>query len=470
MNEQSDAELLRAYAESRSEAAFGELVRRYVDLVYSAARRMVCDPHLAEDVTQGVFMALAKGAGQLVNRPTLSGWLHRTAQNIAATTVRNTERRRAREQEAAAMNPLPSAGPDISWDHIAPHLDDAIGELSEPDRDALLLRYFERKSARDMAAKLGISEEAAQKRVSRAVERLRELFAKRGVPVGASGLVIVLAANAVQAAPAGLAVTITAVAPLAGAAIATAATVTTKAIAMTTLQKTIVTAVLTVAVGAGIYEANQAARWRATNKTLTAERDKLLAERDAAVGAAAQAATDSAQAQQDRMELLRLRGEVGMLRQLTNNLAKLPGQAAQQRLQAPGAATSSETASAPLEYVPRDQYAFAGYANPEAAVKSMHWIMSQGDVRSAFAMHTPEGQENLKAQWGNRTEAEISTGIINDNDNKKVLGYRITKQEVISHDEVVVSIYQEGRNQEKKMRLQKIGNEWKYAGPPRMPR
>jgi hypothetical protein len=96
--------------------------------------------------------------------------------------------------------------------------------------------------------------------------------------------------------------------------------------------------------------------------------------------------------------------------------------------------------------------------------------MSQGDVRSAFAMHTPEGQENLKAQWGNRTEAEISTGIINDNDNKKVLGYRITKQEVISHDEVVVSIYQEGRNQEKKMRLQKIGNEWKYAGPPRMPR
>src|SRR5205809_585196 len=109
MKDLTDAQLLRAYAESRSEAAFGELVRRHVDFVYSAARRMVCDPHLAEDVTQGVFMALAKSAWQLANRPVISGWLHRTAQNIAAQTVRTIERRRAREKEAVAMNELLSA-------------------------------------------------------------------------------------------------------------------------------------------------------------------------------------------------------------------------------------------------------------------------------------------------------------------------------------------------------------------------
>src|ERR1043165_8446063 len=152
MNDQSDAQLLCAYAESRSEAAFSELVRRHVDFVYSAARRMVCDPHLAEDVTQGVFIALAKSAGQLGDRAVLSGWLHRTAQNIAAQAVRTIERRRAREKEATAMNQLLSAESDATWEAISPHLDAALGEMSEPDRDALLLRYFERKSAREMAA------------------------------------------------------------------------------------------------------------------------------------------------------------------------------------------------------------------------------------------------------------------------------------------------------------------------------
>src|SRR6266487_290548 len=121
MNDQADPQLLRAYAESRSEAAFAELVRRHLDFVYSAALRMVCDPHLAEDVTQAVFVALAKSAGQLLNRAVLTGWLHRTAQNIAAETVRTIERRRSREKEAAAMNELLSAEPDIVWERIAPH-------------------------------------------------------------------------------------------------------------------------------------------------------------------------------------------------------------------------------------------------------------------------------------------------------------------------------------------------------------
>jgi RNA polymerase sigma factor (sigma-70 family) len=238
VNEQTDSQLLRSYIECRSEAAFAELAGRHVDFVYSAALRMVRDPHLAEDVTQGVFVALAKNAGQLTGRSVLSGWLHRTAQNIAAQTVRTIERRRTREKEAAVMNELLATDSDVSWDHIAPHLDAALGELSEPDRDALLLRYFERKSAREMEQTLGISDEAAQKRVSRAVERLHDFFAKRGVTSGASGLAVVITANAVQAAPAGLVVTISTAAVLTGTTLATTATVTaTKAIAMTDFRR-----------------------------------------------------------------------------------------------------------------------------------------------------------------------------------------------------------------------------------------
>jgi RNA polymerase sigma factor (sigma-70 family) len=295
----TDLQLLRTYAESRSEAAFAELVRRHVDFVYSAALRMVCDSHLAKDVTQGVFVALAKNSGRVRDRPVLSGWLHRTAQNIAAQTVRTIERRRAREKEATAMNQLLSAESDATWEAISPHLDAALGEMSEPDRDALLLRYFERKSAREMAATLGISDEAAQKRVTRAVERLREFFAKRGVTVGASGLAVVISANAVEAAPVGLAVTISGAAALAGTAIATTTTATvTQAIAMTTLQKLLIAATLTVAVGAGIYKARQTSTLRSQVQTLqqhqaplAAQIQQLQAERDDAVNRLAMLAT-----------------------------------------------------------------------------------------------------------------------------------------------------------------------------------
>jgi RNA polymerase sigma factor (sigma-70 family) len=272
VNELTDQELLRDYAERRSEAAFSELVRRHVDLVYSAARRMVCQSQLAQDVTQNTFMALAQSARQLTDRPVLSGWLHRTAQNLASKTVRTDVRRRAREEEAAAMNELLAEnGTDIppDWAAIAPHLDAALGELSEPDRDALMLRYFERKSAREIAQRLGISDEAAQKRVSRAVERLRELFAKRGVTAGAGGLVVAISANAVEAAPAGLAMTISTAAALAGTAAQTSTVIAaTKTLAMTTLQKIVLVTAFATAVGLGTYEAHRASVLGARIKAL----------------------------------------------------------------------------------------------------------------------------------------------------------------------------------------------------------
>src|ERR1039458_6057577 len=164
MNGLTDQQLLREYTQFRAEGAFGELVQHHVDLVYSAALCIVRDAHLAEDVTQSVFLALSRNAGQLIQHPVLSGWLHRTTQNLAANAVRSDVRRRAHEPEAAAMNDLLSTEPGAGWEEIAPQLDAALGELSELDRDALLLRYFERKSALEMAQSLGTSEEAAQKR------------------------------------------------------------------------------------------------------------------------------------------------------------------------------------------------------------------------------------------------------------------------------------------------------------------
>src|ERR1017187_5370541 len=347
VNSLTDQQLLSDYAGQRTETAFAELVRRHVDFVYSAAVRMVRDAHLAEDVTQTVFVALAQNAQSLMDRPVLSSWLHRTAQNLAANVVRTDVRRRIREQEAATMNEL--IAPDASWEHIAPQLDAALGELTEPDRDALLLRYFERKSAQEMAQILGISDEAAQKRVTRAVERLREFFAKRGVTVGAGGLVILISANAVQSAPAGLTVAISAAA-LAGTAVSTSTIIaaTTKTIAMTIFQKTLITATLAVVTGAGIYEARQAAQLREQNQTLqqlqaplAEQLTRLQTENERLSNQVVQARDSQALSKAQFNELLKLRGQVAPAQANARELAKVKSTLAHQASTMPDYLTNS---------------------------------------------------------------------------------------------------------------------------------
>lgn len=346
MNNRTDQELLRDYVECRSDTAFAELVQRHVDLVYSAALRMVCDAHLAKDVTQSVFVALAQKSRQLVDRPVLSGWLHRTAQNLSANAVRSEVRRRTREQEAVAMKELLANESDATWEQIAPQLDAAIGELGDADRDAVLLRYFERKSGREMAEILGTSEEAAQKRVTRAVERLREFFAKRGVTVGASGLVVLIATNAVQAAPVGLAVTISAA--LGTGIVAATATQT----ALTTMNwiniksaAAIAAAAIVAGAGTHFVQQREANQLRADNQNLVAQQAKLTSERDAALSATAQQAGELEQQQKDKSELLRLRNEVGQLRKQTSDLEKLR----QENLRLQAALTSATQSSAPSQ-------------------------------------------------------------------------------------------------------------------------
>lgn len=324
MNGITDQALLHEYAAQQSEAAFAELVRRHIDLVYSASLRMVRDAQIAQDVTQDVFIALAHNARQLTERPVLASWLHRTAQNLAANAVRSHVRRRAREQESATMRELLSSADDKRWENVAPELDAALGELSEPDRDALLLRYFENKSASEMARILGLSDEAAQKRVTRAIERLRKKFSKRNVVIGASALAGVISANAVQAAPVGLASTITTAAALTGTTVYTSTFIAAgKTIAMTTIQKTAIATAFAIVAGAGIYQTHQTAKLRGQIAVIQKQQGplneqirQLESNRDVSAARLASllAENEKLKSGQDLREMMRLRGEVGRMR------------------------------------------------------------------------------------------------------------------------------------------------------------
>jgi RNA polymerase sigma factor (sigma-70 family) len=317
----SDLELLQNYARNKSEESFAALVNRHLNLVYSAAFRQVRSPQLAEEVAQSAFTDLARNASKLRPDTILPAWLYQVTRRTAIDVVRREGRRQLREQIATEMNTMNVTAAD--WTQIGPLLDEAMDALDATDRAAVLLRYFENKSLREVGATLGTSDDAAQKRVSRAVERLREFFAKHGVTVGASGLVVVISGNAIQAAPIGLAVTISAAAVLAGTTLATTATATaTKAIAMTALQKTIIGAALAAAVGTGIYEARQVSNLRSQVQTLQQQQaplaeqvEQLTRDRDDATNKLAALRDENDRLNRNTAELLKLRGEIGRLRE-----------------------------------------------------------------------------------------------------------------------------------------------------------
>jgi RNA polymerase sigma factor (sigma-70 family) len=211
-----DMALLREYALRDSETAFATLVSRHVNLVYSVAMRQVRDAQLAEEITQAAFIILARKANLLGDKTVLSGWLCRTARYASADALKSQRRRKVREQEAYMQTVSNESGPD-AWTQIEPMLEPALAQLGEKDHNAIVLRFFENKDLREVGLALGASEDAAKMRVSRALEKLRFFFAKRGLTLSGAMIAGALSAHSVQAAPVALTKTATVVALAKGA-------------------------------------------------------------------------------------------------------------------------------------------------------------------------------------------------------------------------------------------------------------
>jgi RNA polymerase sigma factor (sigma-70 family) len=400
MQEKSDAQLLRDYAECGTEAAFREIVMCYTDLVYSAAVRQVESADLAADIAQSVFLDLARKAKPVSERLTtgssLAGWLHRGTRYAALNHLRDTRRRLTNERQAMEQF-LTNSESSVDWEQIRPALDEALDSLGDEDREAVLLRYFKNLDFRAVGFTLGVSDDAAQKRVSRAVEHLREFFTKRGVTVGASGLVVLIAANAVQAAPAGLAATISSAAVLAGTTIAATASATTiKTIAMTTLQKALITTTLAVVAGAGIYKTRETSTLRSQVQTLqqqeaplTVQIQQLQRERDEARIQLASIREEKERLTNNTAELLRLRGMAGVARRAIGEAEQLRAQLARQASEATNNPITGAMADAMKQSMEQQvegrlsRMTASLHLNPEQAQAARDILMRQARVMSA---------------------------------------------------------------------------------------
>ena len=337
-----DMALVREYAERNSEEAFATLVSRHVNLVYSVALQQVHDSHLAEEITQAVFIILAQKAKSLSTKTILSGWLYRTAHYASANALKIQQRRQRREQEAYMQSTLNEPESEDAWAQIAPLLSAALAQLGEKDHDAIVLRFFDGKNMSEVGAALGVSENTAKTRVSRAVEKLRTIFLRRGVSLSTVAIAGAISANSVQAAPGALATSITAAAMTKGAA-ASSSTLT------------LIKGVLKIMA------------WTKMKTAIVAGIGLLLAAGTATVAV---------------KEIAAHRHE------------KFP----------PTPRTTPETKSIKGQFIGRAQLVDAGNTTPEAAFESRYWARSRGDYDAVIAATAPEAVDGAKAWMGEKSQ------------------------------------------------------------------
>ena len=361
-----------------------------------------------------------------------------------------------------------------AWEQIAPLLDEAMGRLGQTDRNSIILRFFENKTTREVAAALKVNEPAAQKRVIRAVEKLRKFFTKRGVSLSVAALGAAIAGNSVQAAPAALAATISA-AVAKGAVVAVSITTlvngTIKAIFMTTAQKTLIVVTIAAGVGAGIYQAHKASGLKTQVETLQEQQaplaeqvQNLQKERDDATARLEAMTAQIVKSNSGNSELLRLRAQVAALRQQTNALAAL-------KTPEPRRASTNSLVANPSpnkiqqEYYSREQISFSGYAEPELAFKSIIWWSLQGDTNEMLNGMSPAMRAVAETGLKNMSESQLAATKTRM---QKITGYRLMDMEVQSNDKVaynIVTLYSDGREVKEKVFFKRIGNEWKASAP-----
>jgi RNA polymerase sigma factor (sigma-70 family) len=427
MSDTSDAELLEQFARNKSETAFAELVERHIGLVYSTAFRKTGNPQQSEDITQAVFIILARKANSLGPETVLPGWLHHTARLTAANFQRAELRRIRREREAFMQSTMNETAPDPLWRELSPLLDDAVAALRAGDRDAIVLRFFQNRSLAETGATLGASEDATRMRVNRALEKMRKFFVRRGVTISSTAIAGTISANSLHAAPPGLAAIISANVFSGTTVTTTAVVAATKAIAMTTFQKAIVTAALVATVGAGVFEAHQNSQSQKQIENLQQQQNSLneqLAqsqrERDDATNRLAGMLAQNVTPHEN--ELLKLRGETGMLREQNEKL-----------VQALQSAEKQNHPAFPTNLISRANWGFAGYDTPEHALASALWAKSVGNER--VYLNTLSPQMTNGAVQGT-TDEERSQFLISQT--KDMTGYRILSEIPVADDEVIL--------------------------------
>ena len=400
MSELSDHELLRRYAANGDEAPFTELVRRHLNLVWGAARRTTRDGDAARDVAQVVFVDLARKAPHLASGTVLEGWLYRAACHAAAKHVR-TEVRRTQRERLAMQDPSlnPSAIEDArAAEVLQPELDEALAQLGDADRDALILRFLAGHSLAEVGRRLGTTEDAAQKRVSRALDRVRSVLEKRGIPAAGGTLAAALTVAGAQAAPAGMAAGISAAA-LAGAASGGWGMIT----AWTVMKSKLVVGL----VGAGavvVALTYQRQEVRRLEVETTALRDQVAALR-ADAGAVKAAANSEPSPELIRLrvehtDLLRLRGEVAQLRSAGDLKSSTRLQAAEAR------ATQAESTLAFIKAMEDARHHSTSIAN---AMKYMGLAarVYSSEHKGAF----PTTFEEIREELPLNAEGKINGGI-----------------------------------------------------------
>ncbi len=383
----TDAELLATFARNRNEDAFRELVRRHLGMVFATARRLVGDAREAEEIAQTVFQLFAEKAGTLVAGQPLAGWLYHTTRHHALHHVRSESRRRQREQLAVAMTPSSETSPPP--DQLVEELENALTELPADERDILVLRFLEDRQLREVGRELGVSEEAARKRVSRALDRLREVFARRGITASTGAITVALLGQSGVGVPATLGASITTTILGGTAAAATAALVTqTTATTMNLFNLKTAAAILGAAAVTGtttyLVQEREADQLRADYQTLTETHGKLAVEQQEARELIQLRDEQIAALRRDVGDLPRLRGEVDRLNRELNRLAELQKENVRLRDQLTALVQVGETEknSPPIfpgQFVTKDLLTPMGYDTPEAAMHTISWAEVFGD-------------------------------------------------------------------------------------------